>query len=88
VSKRLAQELVVKDKVDILAGFGLTPSAFVLPKACDVLTAQDWREIAASFAENNESMQDIGSTNNEWFRQFLRRIVTLVPEPWGLGARS
>src|ERR1039458_2797572 len=28
VSKRLAQELVVKDKVDILAGFGLTPSAF------------------------------------------------------------
>src|SRR3954467_9400425 len=27
VSKRLAQELVVKDKVDILAGFGLTPSA-------------------------------------------------------------
>ena len=28
VSKRLAQELVVKDKVDILAGFGLTPAAF------------------------------------------------------------
>ena len=27
VSKRLAQELVIKDKVDILAGFGLTPSA-------------------------------------------------------------
>ena len=30
VSKRLAQELVVKDKVDILAGFGLTPSAFAV----------------------------------------------------------
>ncbi len=28
LSKRAAQELVVKDKVDILAGFGLTPSAF------------------------------------------------------------
>jgi branched-chain amino acid transport system substrate-binding protein len=27
VSKRLAQELVVKDKVDLLAGFGLTPAA-------------------------------------------------------------
>ena len=27
ISKRLAQELVVKDKVDILAGFALTPSA-------------------------------------------------------------
>lgn len=30
VSKRLAQELVVKDKVDIVAGFGLTPSAFAV----------------------------------------------------------
>lgn len=30
VSKRLAQELVVKDKVEILAGFGLTPSAFAV----------------------------------------------------------
>jgi branched-chain amino acid transport system substrate-binding protein len=28
ISKRAAQELVVKDKVDVLAGFGLTPSAF------------------------------------------------------------
>lgn len=27
VSKRIAQELVIKDKVDILAGFALTPSA-------------------------------------------------------------
>ncbi len=27
VSRRLAQEFVVKDKVDVLAGFGLTPSA-------------------------------------------------------------
>jgi branched-chain amino acid transport system substrate-binding protein len=30
VSKRAAQELVVKDKVDILAGFGLTPSALAV----------------------------------------------------------
>ncbi len=30
VSKRLAQELVVKDKVDILAGFTLTPAAFAV----------------------------------------------------------
>jgi branched-chain amino acid transport system substrate-binding protein len=27
VTKRLAQELVVNDKVDVLAGFGITPSA-------------------------------------------------------------
>lgn len=30
ISKRAAQELVVKDKVDVLAGFGLTPSAFAV----------------------------------------------------------
>ena len=30
VSKRLAQELVIKDKVDILAGFGLTPAGFAV----------------------------------------------------------
>lgn len=30
IDKRAAQELVVKDKVDILAGFGLTPSAFAV----------------------------------------------------------
>ncbi len=30
LSKRAAQELIVKDKVDILAGFGLTPSAFAV----------------------------------------------------------
>ena len=30
VSKRLAQELVVRDKVDVLAGFGLTPLAMAV----------------------------------------------------------
>ncbi len=30
VSKRLAQELLVQDKVDILAGFGLTPGALAV----------------------------------------------------------
>lgn len=30
ISKRVAQELVVNDKVDLLAGFGLTPSAFAV----------------------------------------------------------
>src|SRR5438093_10691020 len=30
VSKRLAQELVLNDKVDILAGFGLTPSGLAV----------------------------------------------------------
>jgi len=30
ISKRAAQELIVKDKVDVLAGFGFTPAAFAV----------------------------------------------------------
>ena len=40
VAKRLAQELVTRDKVDILAGFGLTPNAMaVAPIATEAKTA-------------------------------------------------
>jgi branched-chain amino acid transport system substrate-binding protein len=39
VSKRQAQNLLIQDKVDILAGFGLTPSAFaVAPLATETKT--------------------------------------------------
>lgn len=59
----------------------------VLPKAAEVFTGRDWAEVAASFAENKDPLQDGSAQNSEWFRQFYRRIVTLVPEPWGVGAR-
>ena len=61
--------------------------AEVLPKASEVLTEQDWNEVAAAFAENKDPLQGQEATKSEWFRQFYRRIVTLVPEPWGVGAR-
>ena len=59
----------------------------VLPKAREVLTEQDWDEVAAAFAENKDPLQGQEATRSEWFREFYRRIVTLVPEPWGVGAR-
>ncbi len=59
----------------------------VLPKAIEVFTEQDWVEVAASFAENNDPLSSTAAPTNEWFRQFYRRIVTLVPEPWGVGER-
>ncbi len=59
----------------------------VLPKAAEVFTALDWAEVAASFAENKDPLQSGPTQNSEWFRQFYRRIVTLVPEPWGVGER-
>ena len=59
----------------------------VLPKADEVLAAEDWEDIAARFAENNDPLQDKSATSNDWFRHFYSRIVALVPEPWGLAAR-
>jgi branched-chain amino acid transport system substrate-binding protein len=41
VAKRLAQELVVRDGVDILAGFTLTPEASARP-ACRPRTRSSW----------------------------------------------
>ena len=82
-------------KVATYAGFHYKhmaqEEAEVFPKASEVLTAQDWDEVAAAFAANKDPLQDQGATpgalSSEWFRQFYRRIVTLVPEPWGVGAR-
>lgn len=49
ISKRAAQELVVKDKVQILAGFGLTPSALaVAPLATQAKTPMVIMNAAAS----------------------------------------
>lgn len=59
----------------------------VLPKAIEIFTTEDWAEVAASFADNNDPLLDKAARNSEWFRLFYRRIVTLVPEPWGLGER-
>jgi len=81
------------DKVENYAAFQLKHMALeesvVLPKAVEVLTAQDWEEVAASFCENRDPLQDrsAATSGSEWFRQFYSRIVARVPEPWGVGAR-
>lgn len=41
VAKRLAQELVVRDGVDILAGFVLTPNA-IAPATCRIRPKNSW----------------------------------------------
>ena len=59
----------------------------VLPKAITTLSDDDWREIAAGFAENNDPLAGGETGNSEWFSLFYRRIVALTPEPWGVGPR-
>src|SRR5690625_7758192 len=43
LSKRHAQELIIRDKVDVLAGFGLTPSAFAVARSEERRVGKEWR---------------------------------------------
>jgi hemerythrin-like domain-containing protein len=56
----------------------------LLPLAERFLTVEDWREIDAAFAGNNDPIADLREQD---FEKLFSRIVTLAPEPIGLGER-
>jgi hemerythrin-like domain-containing protein len=56
----------------------------ILPLAEQSLTAEDWREIDAAFAGNNDPIADLREKD---FEKLFTRIVNLAPEPVGLGER-
>ena len=56
----------------------------LMPLAERFLTAEDWREIDDAFAGNNDPIADL---REEDFQKLFTRIVTLAPEPVGLGER-
>lgn len=56
----------------------------LLPLAERCLTAEDWREIDAGFAGNDDPIADLREQD---FERLFTRIVTLAPEPVGLGER-
>lgn len=78
-------------KVSTYAGFQWQhmnqEETIVLRKAIEVFSPEDWAEVATSFAENKDPLQAGSNHDSEWFRQFYRRLVMLVPEPWGVGER-
>ena len=55
----------------------------VLPLAVEALTAEDWAEIDAAFASNEDPV--VGVPGSKVFRELFRRIVTIAPPPWGVG---
>jgi branched-chain amino acid transport system substrate-binding protein len=90
VAKRLAQELVVRDKVDILAGFVLTPEAFgagdvsaeakklmvVMNAATSVITAKSPYIVRTSL-----TIPQLENTFGQWAYKFgIRRIYTMVSD--------
>lgn len=55
----------------------------VLPRARERLSAADWVEIDAAFADNADPM--LGADARDNYRQLFRRIVNLAPPPLGVG---
>ena len=90
VAKRLAQELVVRDKVDILAGFALTPNALaaaeisaeakkfmvVMNAATSIITTRSpyLARVSLTVPQNCETL-------GTWaYRNGIRRVYTMVSD--------
>lgn len=55
----------------------------VLPIAETALNDQDWAEIDAAFKSNEDPLVGVGTQKQ--FRDLFRKIVNLMPAPYGLG---
>ena len=90
VAKRLAQELVTRDKVQILAGFGLTPNALavapvateakipmvIMNAATSVITAKSPYIVRVSF-----TLPQVTAPIAEWAaRNKIKKVYTLVTD--------
>ncbi|MFT4265705.1 MAG: ABC transporter substrate-binding protein [Xenophilus sp.] len=90
VTKRLAQELLVNGKVDVLAGFGVTPSALAVgPIATQARTPAVIMAAATSgivatspyFVRSSYTLQQSAGTMAKWTRKNgIRRVITMVSD--------
>ena len=90
IAKRLAQELVVRDKVDMLAGFGLTPEALAVASIAEqakkpmiimnaatsiITTKSDY------IARVSMTLPQISAPMATWaLKNNIKRVVTLVAD--------
>jgi branched-chain amino acid transport system substrate-binding protein len=90
IAKRLAQELVTRDKVDFLAGFGLTPEALavapvaeqsktpmiVMNAATSVVTAK-----SSYIARVSMTLPQVSFPMADWaIKNNIRKVVTIVAD--------
>jgi len=90
IAKRLAQELVVSDKVDFLAGFGLTPEALaVAPLAQQAKKPMIVMNAATSvittksdyIARVSMTLPQVSAPMGDWaIKNKVNRVVTLVAD--------
>ena len=89
-TKRIAQELVVNDKVDVLAGFGVTPAALAVgpiatqSKTPAVIMAAATSGIVASspfFVRTSYTLPQTSLTMADWAsKNNVKRVVTMVSD--------
>ncbi len=90
VTKRLAQELVVNDKVAILAGFGLTPSALAtapiatqakVPQVVMAAGTSSITEASPFIVRTSFTLAQSSVPMAEWaFKNGIKKVVTLVSD--------
>ena len=90
MSKRLAQELVVKDNVDFIAGFGLTPNALaVAPIATEAKKPTIIMNAATSIITTRSpyitrvsmSLSQVTAPLGDWaFKNGIRKVYTAVAD--------
>ncbi len=55
----------------------------ILPLAAEHLTSEDWMGINAAFKSNSDPL--VGINTQREFRELFRRLVNVIPAPYGLG---
>lgn len=58
----------------------------VLPTAIEVLREEDWEALLPRVQGRADPLDAQAVNSDPWFREFFRRLVAIVPQPWGLGA--
>ena len=89
-TRRIAQELIASSKVDVLAGFGVTPAALAVAPLITqaklpavVMAAATSSIIAASpyFVRTSYTLQQSASTMAEWvYKNKIQNLVTMVSD--------
>ena len=90
VTKRLAQELVVNDKVAVLAGFGVTPSAMAtapiatqakVPEIVMAAGTSSITEASPFIARTSFTLAQSAVQMAEWaFKNGIKKVVTMVSD--------
>ena len=77
-------------KASSYAGFHqrhmLLEESRVLPTAIELLREQDWEALLPRVQQRADPLDGHAVNSDPWFREFFRRLVAIVPQPWGLGA--